>query len=384
MIEESQYIYYFSFGVAFVCVAVLYLKIKSTESIVITTKEFKNFQSNFLIGYVLIMLGELVAIGSFYHTMVLINLSLDKITKLYVITLISSTSFGILLDIVDIGSKRNKCIACAFLYTISMTTVYFGAHFELLLLGRVVYGAASSLLHTTFDTYLINEHSSLGFPDDWLNQTFSMLTHSMALVSALSGVIGQTTARFSALGPIFVCVALFLFVTIFIVLSWGKDLSGSRFMISGFVLSMKKLYNASLSNKLVGNIVMLSACCEASITIFTFYWAPWLTSVNIDKYPISSFPYELIFSTYLAGSMVGAYFYQIVQASVGQDNLFQITLVGLSASYFLGAVFHTPLMVFGVSLVIHFFHGMYWPSVGHCRGTVILPEMRSSSLCMSK
>ena len=97
MIEESQYIYYFSFGVAFVCVAVLYLKIKSTESIVITTKEFKNFQSNFLIGYVLIMLGELVAIGSFYHTMVLINLSLDKITKLYVITLISSTSFGLSL-----------------------------------------------------------------------------------------------------------------------------------------------------------------------------------------------------------------------------------------------------------------------------------------------
>ena len=384
MINEAQYVYYICYVFAFAIVGIVYLKIKSTEAVIITTREFKEFQARFLFGYAVMILGELIAVGTFYYTMTMLDLVLEQITKLYIVTVVSTTVFGILIDIIDIGTKRNKCILSALLYALAMLTVFGGGNYDLLLIGRIIYGAASSCLHSAFDAYLVNEHSSMGFPEDWLNQTFLMLTHYMALVASLSGALGQTAASISKVGPIAVSAILFSLVMFFIAITWGNDLSGSRFLISSFLSSIRKLTTAARSNRQISAVMMMSACCEASIIIFTFYWAPWLTSVIIEVQPITTFPYQVIFSIYIAGSMIGAYGYQLFVPSVGIDNLFQAVLVLLSASYFLGAVFQTPLLVFGLSFLLHLLSGAYWPCIGYCRGRVVLPEMRSTSLCISK
>ena len=66
MIAESEYILYALYGCMSISIAVAYIKISYTESVTITTKEFVKFQSNFLIGYMIIMIGELLSMASFY------------------------------------------------------------------------------------------------------------------------------------------------------------------------------------------------------------------------------------------------------------------------------------------------------------------------------
>ncbi len=68
MIAESDYILYALYGLMSVFIAVAYVKISYTEPVTITTKEFVKFQSNFLIGYMMIMIGELLSMASFYAT----------------------------------------------------------------------------------------------------------------------------------------------------------------------------------------------------------------------------------------------------------------------------------------------------------------------------
>jgi MFS family permease len=162
MIEQYEYTYYLTFAMICAALGVTYIKLKSTEGLVITTKEFKIFQTSFLTGYSAMILGELIASASFYHTLISLGLSLEKITKLYIVTIVSTTLFGVLLDIVDIGTRKDKCCASALLFAIAMFSFFFGGHFEMLLMGRIVYGAASALLHSSYDSYLVHEHTTLG------------------------------------------------------------------------------------------------------------------------------------------------------------------------------------------------------------------------------
>jgi len=386
MIDQTVYIYYITYAVVFAVVGIFYLKLKSMEPLTITTKEFKDFQAIFMNGYTVMILGELVSIGSFYQTMILLDLSLLQVTKLYVITVVTTTVFGVLSDIVDFGSRRNKCVVSALLFTLSMGCILLSnGHFDLLMLSRVTYGIASSLLHSAFDAYLVQEHSSLGFPEDWLNQTFSSLTHSMALVSCLSGVFGQIAARSGGIyGPTALSCGLFALMTLYIAFTWRKDTNGPKFLLSSFLTSWGQALRASRTNRQITTLLLISSCSEATITIFTFYWAPWLTSVIVESTDVTTFPFPLIFSTYIACSMVGAYLYQLLIGRMGNESILQLVLLGTSVCYFLGAVFQTSTLVFVISLCTQFLVGAYWPSVGYARGRAISPELRSSTLCMNR
>ena len=121
--QSAQYIYYISYVIVSTSLLAAYLKSTTTAATAITTKEFKAFQTSFLTGYSLMILCELLSTASFYQTYVALNLTLEQITKLYVITLVSTTGCGILTEIVDVGTRKNKCILSGILYTISMLTI---------------------------------------------------------------------------------------------------------------------------------------------------------------------------------------------------------------------------------------------------------------------
>ena len=171
--------------------------------------------------------------ASFFHTLVSLHLSLEQITKLYLITICSTVITTTITDIVEFGSRKDKCVLSAVFYSISMFSMLFGGtsqHYEMLLMGRIVYGCASALQHSSFEAYALHQHATLGFPDDWLQQTFSLLTHCMALMAALAGALGQTASNLYGASdggkdvgcPILCCVA-FLCTAVFIAVLWEKD-----------------------------------------------------------------------------------------------------------------------------------------------------------------
>lgn len=336
------------------------MKIKSTEGVTITTNEFKLFQSGFLTGYSLMILGELMSTACFFHTFIFLNLSVEQITKLYVITIAATTVFGVVLEVVDIGSRKNKCVLSAILYSVSMASVFFGGHFDMLLMGRIMFGAASAIHHSAFDAYVIHEHTSQGFPDDWLSQTFTSLTHAMALVAALSGVLGQTAGASYPLGTAALSCAVFALGGTYVTLVWSKDsYNGSRFMLSQFLQSVSQTVQAARANRQAALLIGITSLCESAITIFTYYWAPWMVSLTSESG--HALPFEIIFASFVVASLLGTYLTQLFVSSPGApvtqgggipaDTAFQGLLVTAAAAFFLGSVFQTPTMSYLVSLV---------------------------------
>lgn len=380
MIEQSQSIYYISYAVIVAALVITYLKLKTSEGTVITTKEFQVFQSGFLSGYSMVILCELIAAASFYHTFISLHLTLEKITMLYITTITASTLAGVATEIVDVGTRKDKCVISAMLYSISMFSILFGGHYEMILLGRIVYGVASSLHHTSFESYAVHEHSSLGFPEDWLGHTFSLLTHCMALMAALSGILGQIAASTGQLGCPALCCALFAVSAAYMVITWEKDLNSPRFMLSSFIYNMNSTISAVRSNKQILLLLAISSLCEASMLVFTFYWAPWMSALASEEDERIS--YEVLFSCLIMASMLGNYFFQLFSSSAlgGYGGTFQAVILCSSVSYFLGAVFQTPMLAFLISLVVHGCMGGYYPAVGFFRGKLMVPELRSTAL----
>ena len=56
------------------------------------------------------ILGELIASASFYHSLSSLGLSLLQITKLYIVSMVATTASGVLIEIVDVGSRKDKCV----------------------------------------------------------------------------------------------------------------------------------------------------------------------------------------------------------------------------------------------------------------------------------
>ena len=382
MIADGQGSYYVTYALLCAALGVTYIKVKSTEGLTITTKEFKIFQTGFLTAYSAMMLGELLCLASFYPTFIAFGLTLEQVTRLYIVTTISTTAFGIVAEIVDFGARKDKCVLSAILYAVSICSCFFGGHFETLLLGRVVYGAASALHHSAFELYAIHEHATLGFPDDWLTYTFTLLAHVMALVAALSGTIGQTASSSGALGCVSLACAVFVLGAGYMSVVWTKDMNMPRFMLSGFLFNLNQTWQAAKASRQMQLFLAITMLCESGITIFTFYWAPWIaTMVAEDDNPI---PYEIVFSTLITASMLGNYLHQMYGVSVGGENSFQGVLVGCAACFFLGSIFQTPLLTFLISIAVQVCIGGYWPCVGALRGRVVLPELRGTVLSVGR
>ena len=305
MIDEGQSVYYIVYFLLSLALGLCYIKVKSSEGIVITTKEFKLFQSGFLNAYSILILCELLTAASFFHVLKFYEISIEKITRLYIATVLSTTLCGIIAEIVDIGSKKDRCALSAILYAISMVMMLSGGHYEMLLIGRLLYGAGSALHQASFETYAIHEHTNRGFPDDWLMQTFTYLTHYMSLIAVLAGTLGQSAASTSGdLGVVSLALLLFGACAAYIIFGWSKDASIPKFNLSGFLFNMSQTMKAAQANRQMLSLLAVSALCESSVTIFTFYWAPWLSSLLVEE--SRSVPYEVVFSCYVIASMIGA------------------------------------------------------------------------------
>jgi hypothetical protein len=273
-------------------------------------------------------------------------------------------------------------VLSALLYGISMCSIFLGGHFDRLLLGRVIYGAASSLHHSSFEAYVIHEHTILGFPEDWLSNTFTLLSHCMAVIAVVAGAAGQSAASSGPLGPVAFCSCAFILCALFLLLSWSKDSNAPKFMLSNFSFNLSQTLSAAKSSRQMVLVLMIASLCEAAITVFTYYWAPWLTMIAREE--SHSIPYEIIFSAYISSSMLGNYLYQLFSTTVGAENALQAILFGSAAAFFLGSVFQTPMMSFGVSLFVQLCVGGYWPSIGLLRGRSVVPEIRSTTIVIGR
>ena len=146
-----------------------------------------------------------------------------RIAALFVAGFGSSMLFGTVAgSLADTLGRKRGALAYVVVYAASCATKHWRSY-NVLMVGRVLGGVATSLLFSVFDAWLVAEHTARGFEPAWLSSTFAnaqarrpaSFTTSLrpltckpqagnSLVAIAAGVIGEWAA---GLSPMRVLVA---------------------------------------------------------------------------------------------------------------------------------------------------------------------------------
>lgn len=309
----------------------------------------------------------------------------DENAILFVVGFGSSAVFGVFAGLIaDRLGRRTACVLYCILYILSCATKHFNVYW-ILMLGRLFGGAATSLLFSSFDSWLVSEHETRNYNSTLLSTAFSSAVFYNSIVAIACGFIGEfgtsrihQTQIFSPMNmyvggylvpfdlSLLLCgIAAFLMWKL-----WPENYGAvDESRTDGVIESLRIV----IQNPSVASIGFVTAFYEASMYIFIFNWTPVVTPVDGEKPP-----YGLIFAMFMVCTMAGSQLCDYMRMSMSAHKVATITLLTASLSHATLVLDGGLYLNLAAFLVFETSVGMYFPSVGTVKAEVVPDSHRAT------
>lgn len=295
-------------------------------------------------------------------------------------------------SLVDRYGRKRSSLAYCLLYILSCTTKHFNIY-PILMLGRILGGAATALLFSCFECWMISEHTRRhGFSDGLLSYMFGLMYTLMYVVAMLSGFAAQAVANVGnlrpawegstfhvggALSPFDLAVVMLICGGSYIHIYWEENYGvTAEFLDSASVFqTWKNAFHLIRQDKRVWLLGIVVACFEGSMFSFVFNWTPALENRAVPP------PLGLIFSGFMMACMCGSSLSTLLAGIIPRRS--QVALCCLaSVAAFFGALFATATnqlrLCFLSFLLFECMVGVYFPSVGVLKSEVVAENVRAT------
>ncbi|CAI5512872.1 unnamed protein product, partial [Closterium sp. Naga37s-1] len=357
-----------------------------------TTPAFESFKNNYLLVYCLMMAGDWLQ-GPYVYALYQ-HYGYDKgdIGRLFIAGFGSSMVFGTIVgSLADRHGRRLACVLYCITYILSCLTKHFPA-FSILVLGRVLGGIATSLLFSSFESWLVAEHFARGFEPPWLSITFSKAIFlGNGLVAILSGLVANVLVTDLNLGPVapFDAASVLLAGGMAVIVGTWSENYGDSDQSHGLLLQFQLAYHAIASDEKIAILGAIQSLFEASMYTFVFLWTPALAPSQ------QAIPHGFIFSLFMLASMLGS---SLASRLMGR--------AGLKVEVYMQAVFAISSLSLLLPCIVNWFlepHpppgggitaggrvqlagfcvfeacvGVFWPSLMRMRAQYLPEESRST------
>lgn len=309
--------------------------------------EFRSFQRSYLAVYYLAMLADWLQGPYVYALYESYGFSPHDIAVLFVGGFGSSMVFGTFAGAAADRIGRKLCgYLYALLYILSCMTKHL-KDYNWLMLGRVLGGVATSLLFSTFESWLVCEHNARGYDGQWLSATFSLAYLGNSVAAILAGLMAQAAAGLKPLtavedgsmvhygeytAPFDLSMAVLVVLSAALFLLWNENY-GSGSGGSGGSDGLGKALRALGKDKAIALLGMCIAFFEGSMYVFVFKWTPTLSTPG-EPNP----PYGFIFSTFMVCAMCGSSLFGILVSTIRAEkillSIFAVAAVSLALPAF--------------------------------------------------
>ena len=286
---------------AFFAVAFIIVIMMSMENIRMKhapDSAFKTFQRDYLIVYSLAYFADWLKGPYVYVLYESYGLTDQDIALLFVVGFGSSAVSGPFVGtLADKFGRKKMCLAYFIVYILCAFTKMH-EEFKWLLLGRVLGGIGTSLLCTSFESWMVTEHNRFQFGQELLNDTFVKSSMCNSGSAIIAGLVAQCLSdRYGYLAPFLfgiVPLTLGLIVSCF---RWSADQpkSNTSFM-RGFQESLasmdKNLWVLGLSQSMF----------LGTMYTFVFLWTPAMDIAHEGH----DLPYGLLFSIFMLMISIGS------------------------------------------------------------------------------
>jgi len=354
---------------------------------------FRKHQAIYLFSWIIAVAADWLQGPYVYKLYASYGFTGPEIAQLFVAGFGASLAFGCVVGpMADRFGRKRMCLTYCVLYIVSCCTKHFKSY-PVLMLGRVTGGIATSILFSCFEAWMVSEHLfRQKFSDGLLSYMFGLMYSTMYSAAILSGLIAQAAADSFTLQPIaansviyvggycapFDLAIVCLVVAIgLIAYFWqenyglsteGNDQPALEKLKSGLQL-MTKDRNVLL-------VCIIVACFEGSMYAFVFNWTPALESKSIPP------PHGVIFAIFMMCCMCGASSTTITGNLLKPTfSLLMVFTLGICAfgltSITAGSQEHL-MLCFWAFLLFEFCCGIYFPSVGMLKSTVVPENVRGT------
>lgn len=275
--------------------------------------------------------------------------------------------------------------------------------FNVLMLGRLLGGVATSLLFSVFEAWLIRSHADRKLGKHFLNKSFSAAAYGNSVIAILAGLVANKAASSTTMEPVsgeLVHVGGYLnpfdIALVALVLcgiccasmweeNYGEESAGKSAReeekgddghTSTWYDGLKNAFVVTIRSRDVLLCGLISSLFEGSMYIFVFMWTPALT--NLSEGENVKLPFGLIFSTFMVSCMAGSSLFSILVARFKGEAM-AVGVFGMAAvAMGLVALGNTDTLAFLGMLLFEMCVGMYFPVMGTMKGAIVPEDKRAA------
>jgi MFS transporter, MFS domain-containing protein family, molybdate-anion transporter len=304
----------------------------------------------------------------------------------------------------DWGGRRRFVILFSIIYAASCMTKHF-KDFNVLMLGRLLGGVATSLLFSVFDAWLIRSHSDAKLGKQFLGQSFSAAAYGNSIIAIGAGLVANKAAASTTmeifpqepiyfggyLNPFDIALGALILCGILATILWDENYGEEEKHETGEVGVDKNsddgrsapnwydgLKNAFVVTMRSQDILLcgiISSLFEGSMYIFVFMWTPALSALTAGE---AKLPFGLIFSTFMVSCMCGSSLFSVLIGKFKGEQLGVGVFAVASTSMAMIAMGGTDTISFVAMLLFEMCVGMYWPIMGTMKGYIVPEDKRAA------
>ncbi|ORY37800.1 DUF791-domain-containing protein [Rhizoclosmatium globosum] len=364
-----------------------------------SSPELTRLTRQYLIIYLAAMFADWIQGPYVYRLYATYGYSVDQIAILFVAGFGSSMLFGTFVgSLADSYGRKNSCLTFCVLYFISCLTKHSPV-FEVLMLGRILGGIATSILYAAFEAWLVSESHTRQLHETQLGSIFAAATTGNGIVAIVSGVIASAANdSWGVVAPFDVSVnlvqpllenfinnriqAFVLAATGFAILFLWTENYGDRNTGTSIMSQFKfgEAFARIRADNRIYALFVSQSLYESAMYIFVFLWTPTLEKTAGS----AGIQHGWIFACFMVCCMIGSEIFSLLVASFKiqvEDFSYKIFAVA-GVAFILPVLTNSPLLCLSSFFVFEACCGLYWPVMGTLRGKYIADDVRSTTMTL--
>ena len=376
--ELGLYYYYVGWFAALLLALVLFNQLSpsssssSNSSLTKTSAEFKRFQNVYLLVYLIMMAADWLQGPYVYALYSHYGFSIGQIALLFIVGFGSSLVFGTVVgSMSDKYGRKKLCIAFGVLYSMSCITKHFN-DFRWLLVGRFLGGISTSILFSSFESWMVHEHHAKSYSEEWLGVTFSLATSGNGAVAIASGVAASLVRdQFGPVAPFDLSLILLVIGTTIIAFTWTENTGDASINLAQ---TLSHAFARLRQDTKIAYLGIIQSFFEGSMYVFVFMWTPALSSTS--RSPIY---HGWVFASFMISVLIGSSLFQyLLSMSMRVERVALYMFVIAAASLLLPAFTENHTVRLASFCVFEACVGMFWPSLGFMRSRYVPEEVRAT------
>jgi len=302
---------------------------------------------------------------------------------LFVVGFGASALFGTVVgSMADQHGRKKFALLYCMIYFGHCVTKHFNS-FAILAVGRLLGGISTSLLFSVFDSWLVSESQKRNFTGDQLGDTFSIAYFGSSIAAIIAGQLGEFAANVRSLTEIGGGVHYGGYITPF-------DLSNCFLVLCGFLIistwpenfgeggggrtAFAEALSDIIKNKQILLCGLIASSFESSMFIFVFNWTPCLMEPGLSPPPFGH-----IFSCFMIMCMLGSRIFAYLSSNgLPVEKVCLLTMWVSAMAHVMIVVTPNVTIRFLAFLVFEACVGLYFPSVGALKGSIVPEDKRAT------